>query len=110
MKIPFYPEPDVLHHAHGVDLHKNRFQDSVSLNGFEELPVGIADLLFLLIDIHPGFSIRTCPNIEDSIHPVIFFILLKNPETEDQKKCEGQRKERSNNPMGLYSGMAYHLF
>jgi hypothetical protein len=92
MKIPFCLKPDVLHHAHGVDLHEDRFYDLIPFNCSKKLPVGIADLLFLLKDIHPDFSIRSHLSMDGTIPSVISFTHLQNAETQKKKQGKGQRK------------------
>ena len=94
MKISFCPVSDFLHHAHGVNLHEDRFQDPVPCIGFIKLAVSISDLLPLLKNIHPCLSIHLRLSMKGTFFFDIGFSLLKNAEAEGEKKGKDQRKYR----------------
>jgi hypothetical protein len=109
MQIPFCLEPDVLHHTHAVDLHEDRFQNLIPFECFKNLAVDITDLLILLENIHPDFSVFACQSMKSRISSITCFIPLPNTEPEGKKKDEDQPKESPNYPVYLYSTKAQSL-
>ena len=99
MKISFRPVSDFLHHAHGVNPHEDGFQNPESCIGFIKLPVGIADLLPLLQNVHPGLSIHLCLSLKVLVFSEVSLLFLKNAKAECQKKGKDQCKGGSNDPV-----------
>ncbi len=99
MEVSFCPVPDVLHHPHGADPHEDRFPYPVPCVGSIHLSVGIADLLPLLQNIHPGLSIPLRLSMEGAVFSDFDFPLFKNTETQGEKKDEDEPKYSSNDPI-----------
>jgi hypothetical protein len=109
MEIPLCSKTDLLHHAHGVDLHEDRFRKPVPFKRLKKLPMRIADLPLLLIDIHPDVSICSCLSPESKILTKIPFTLFQEAETHHHKNGEDHRKENPNDPMKFYSADSHFL-
>jgi hypothetical protein len=62
------------------------------------LAVGIANLLPLLKNVHPGLSIHLRLGMKGKIFSEASFSLLEDAETQAEKKDEDQRKGSSNDP------------
>src|SRR5271169_2242594 len=98
MEVPFGSESEVLHHTHGVNLHKDRFNDPVPIGRLRELPVGIANLLTLPQDIHPGFPVPPCIGT-GRMALLEIFALLKITNPVGKKEDETQGSEGSKDPI-----------
>jgi hypothetical protein len=62
------------------------------------LAVGIANLLPLLKNVHPGLLIHLRLGMKGKIFSEANFSLLEDAETQAEKKDENQRKGSSNDP------------
>jgi hypothetical protein len=92
VEVSFCPVPDVLHHPHGADPHEDRFPYPVPCVGSIHLPVGIADLLPMLQNIHPGLSIPLRLSVKGAFFFYFNFPFLKNTKALDEKKDKDERK------------------
>lgn len=90
IEVPLCPESEILDHAHDVHLHGDRFDNPVTFEGLKKLPVDIAYLLTLLIDIHPRLPVLSHLEIWTAVTSLVHFTLVKNPNAKKEEEGKGQ--------------------